>query len=120
VILHNARQKDVCLDVQGYELLPSLFSPFLDDSIHKLTYEDPAGFAKLIFPQAEACILNHIPGASRVLCFDHIVRDGDRKKHETTGKKEVTHHRVVCFYFTFDGTCPVFLREMSSLFWVGP
>jgi hypothetical protein len=86
VLLHDARKKECRLDVQGYEL--TSFAPFLDDGINSLAFENPGGFASSIFPQAEKCLLGHISGASRVLCFDHIVRDGGRKKPETTGKKE--------------------------------
>ena len=86
VILENARAKKCHLDVQGYELLP-MFPPFLDDGIDTLAFRDPSGFADRIFPQAESCLRKHLE-ASRVLCFDHIVRDGGRKRPETTGKKE--------------------------------
>jgi hypothetical protein len=81
VALCNAREGHWDLDTNGFQLVPS-FPPLVPEEVVALAFDDPTGFAASIFPLAEAFLRDELPGAKKVICFDHILRNGAQYKQE--------------------------------------
>jgi hypothetical protein len=89
VVLQNARERHWDLDANGFSFVPS-FPPLLLEDAVPLAFDDPTGFAASVFPSAEVFMRGQLPGATRVICFDHILRDGAQYKQEQSSGSTAT------------------------------
>lgn len=87
VAVANGRDQTHTLDKDGFVLasLPEL-RPVLDGGQESELYS-PRGLAELVYPNAESALRTQLPGATKVIVFDHIVRDGVRYRAEATAKE---------------------------------